>query len=230
MVDKIYTFNFNLDDELFDTTIIVAPSFEEAINTFKEKRIDDYIVQWTYSYGVFTDIEDDYEDYEDDYEEDNTDDYDEFKKMWDLTTAKFDEGTTKDLLNYRIYKMKGYTAINIIEFPMSDYNLIGVYGFHNTFYDRIDLIEYANKEMEEIIRKSQPDVKRANEIKSKLEHEDFIISRLIDERCKVKLEMFKLDSDSEKYKSVKKRFMELRKEIETHMTAYDELLLSYKED
>ena len=219
MDNKIYAFTFSLDDEYFDTTVVVAPSFEEAINIYKEKRIDDFIVQWTYTYGVFTDW-DEYDEEEDE----------EFKKMWDLTTAKFDEGTTKDSLNYRVYKFIGYTSINIVEFPMVDYNLISVYGYQNTFYDRIDLINFANDDLAEIIRKSQPEVKRAYEIKSKIEDEEDIINELISERRKVKLEIFELDSDSEKFKTLKKRSMDLKKEIEDHLTSYDELLLSYKEN
>lgn len=221
MDNKIYIFTFSLDDEIFDTTIVVETSFEKAINIYKEKRIDDFIVQWTYSYGIFTDSE---------YDDDEDDDYDRFKKMWDLTTATFDEGTTTDLLNYRVYKFRGCTRITIIEFPKTDYNLISVYGYHNTLYDRINLINYSNDELAEIMHKMQPDVKRAREIESKLKDEDDIIDNLIEERSKIKTEMFNLDSNSEKYKSLKKRFMELRKEIEEHLGSYDELLLSYKEE
>lgn len=227
MVDKIYTFMHYLDSQFCDTTIVVATSFEEAINIYKEKRIDDKLVQWAYGYGTFRDPE--YDD-EEEEEEDPCDEYNRYKKKWDLTTDTFDEGTTKDLLNYRIYKLSYSSSINIIEFPMSEYNLIGVYGFHETLYDRIKLLDYANKELEEIIRKSQPNVKRARETKSALEYKNDKITELITERHKIKIEMFYLDFNSEEYKASKKRFMELKKEIEDLVDSYDEILLSYKEN
>ena len=229
MNKKLYLFNGS-QDEWYDTSIIFASSFDEAIKKYGDLRQNHMIAEYIYGYGRFY--------YDDDTYEEITERNENFSSIWYLKDEDIDEEYETDGVTFRRYIPAGSIwtgdlSIDIYEIPVIDENLI-LFGSPCSHTDKIYTMKTLREKAEEELRRLEElgdydERMKAQQVQHQISDEYFRLNDLINERRKYLNQMLNTPSNSKQYKEAYENAERLKNTILKEMQEDDALLTDFKE-
>lgn len=221
----------NRSDEDADIAIVFAESFTEAISIYGKERSEDYITQSIYYYGMFEDPEpSDPDSCTPEYAKENLDRH---NKSWQIGDKKpisvIDFG---GIYKSRVYKGDYHNTITVTELPIEKYQVVShiIFGGIYKVLDRVQIMKTAEEELKRI---QSIDIEKElgkEKVNEACFNESWKVTDLLRERSKARDEMLEYPSDSNEYKKAKKKYEDIKKEINSLLSDNDEVLIKFTEE